>query len=209
VANLGESKALDGNYMMSLGNPGYGYPDHKTEATFEVCVPQGYGKVAFWWRWYSQSFADCGTEYQHVFRLRVRNAGGVSSEAFIRKTDDLCEPSACQWCGSGFVGLETADVDFGGKQPQPVLRTPWQYSEAPLGSSPEGVIEMSLSLDGHDGLYRTVVLIDDINLLPGCEPSCWGKDLCDADGCGGSCGCGEPCNCTVAGACAKPDGTPC
>jgi hypothetical protein len=185
VKTFGAAKPVEGTYMASVANvPSDG------AITIQTCVPAGTTGLRFAWKLYSEEFKEwCGSQYQDAFSVRVTK-GDATTTVFSRTINELCgqNDNGCTTCGSAFVGLAASDVDLdqGG-----AWTTPWQVGHADLGGALGGA-QASLKLtfqvtSAGDAIFETLVLLDDIEFVSGCTPSC-GTKVCGSDGCGGQCG---------------------
>ncbi len=176
----------EGAYLLDLSSEGTA----EAKVAIQTCVPKGATAVRFLWRVYSAEFLEwCGSTYQDYFRVALA-AGGQPTVAFERTINQLCpKTSACSTCGEHGVPLVKTELGFD-QSAGGVYKSDWQVGYAPLGAlADNGAATVTLSFavgDVGDSVYDTHVLVDDIQFVVGCAPSC------EAGGCGDD-GCGEVC----------------
>jgi len=155
--NMGATEAPQGWYMAFVGSGLSELELGKVEKAF--CPPAKYKWFGFKWKHYSEEFIEwCGSVYQDTFLVTISNAN-KSVKLMELTVDQLCPPTACAGCGSKYVGLEEADVDFDYAD---VWTTPWQtsYFELPSGMAGGPVTVTFEVSDVGDMVYVTAILID-------------------------------------------------
>ncbi len=180
IEHLGATPAPEGD-QMALVSTGLVSSENGTMWR-AFCTTTGATHLEFSWRFYSEEFKEwCGSSYEDEFKVFVAS-NEAQETVFSVNVPELCPPGECFDCGSKYVGLFSADVDFdqGG-----VWATPWQEASIPLDPAfigAEGITIQFTVSDAGDSTYDTAVLIDDVRLVVAAP--CAG----DAD-----CGDGDPC----------------
>jgi hypothetical protein len=158
VTSLGTSIPPDGGKMLRLST-GLGATTEASTARKALCIPMGATHVRLIWRFYSEELKEfCGSQYQDEFLAKLV-VGGKTLTLLDMRVDDLCEG------GKQFIGLTKSDVGF---DQGDVWYTPWHETVVAI-NLPPGSSDAVLSLvvqDAGDGIYDTVVLMDDIQFLP-------------------------------------------
>ena len=188
VPSLGAAIPPEGKHMAQLPNlPG------NSSLSFTTCVPAGTSTLRFAWKFYSEEFHEwCGSQFQDHFDVAVTAADTGKTATFAVTVNDLCCASDGTGCGTYWhghsCGLSPSDVEF---DQGDAHMTGWQVAHldlTPALAGQQAVVTVSFSIkNGGDTIYETLVLLDDVEFLKGCNPTC-GTALCGDDGCGGACG---------------------
>ena len=158
--NMGSTEAPEGFWMAVVGNGLSELEVGWLKKTF--CPAADTSVLTLKWKFYSEEFKEwCGSEFQDslVILLQKENE---SLEVLHLTVDDLCPAAQCPNCGSNYVGLEDADVDF---DQNDVWATPWQELTfaVPPGFAAEPFTIAVPVTDVGDMIYTSAVLIDDIH----------------------------------------------
>ncbi|MBT9560358.1 MAG: hypothetical protein IV100_30310 [Myxococcales bacterium] len=172
INRLGLEDPVAGKYMAIIST-GLGFTDLTGEINQSFCIPAGKTTMTFYWKYYSEEFKEfCGSQFQDGFEASLEGDLGVLELENLR-VDDLChyEDGSCGTCanpesgnckcGSDYVGLTAADVQFdqGG-----VFMTQWQTHKHEITAfAGAGPVQLRFfTTDTGDSIYDTVVLIDDV-----------------------------------------------
>ena len=165
VSSLGAATPIEGQ-QMALVSTGL-FSQSATTLSRWMCSPGAVKKIRFHWKAYSEEFTEyCGSQYQDILTVAL-SAGGSTQVFFQRTVDNLCPTTACETCGSHFVGLEQADVSF---DQGDVWMTGWQQAELDVAGFVAGAsggdVEVRFYItDVGDSIYDTAFLLDAVELV--------------------------------------------
>ena len=163
ITNLGGTSAPEGTHMLrlstglSVAQPSY--------AQRSLCGSVTGTKVQFRWRLYSEEFQEfCGSSYQDDFLVSLVTSGD-KTPLYKVTIDEICPAGAngCATCGSASIPIEKSDVAF---DKGDVFATPWRQAELALPGGAAGKTIAFQVEDVGDSAYDTVVLIDDVKIVP-------------------------------------------
>jgi hypothetical protein len=162
IHNMGATEAPQGWYMAFVGTGLSELELGKLQKTF--CPPKSHKFFGFKWKHYSAEFTEwCGSIYQDHFIVTIDN-GSKKMTLLDLSIDQLCPETACNGCGSKYIGLEPADVEFDSPD---VWMTPWStaFFELPDGFTDTPITVTFEVSDVGDMVYVTAILIDAIQFL--------------------------------------------
>ncbi len=163
IANLGAAPAPEGSKMLRLSTGlAVSQPSYIQKS---LCGQVTGTRLQFRWRLYSEEFEDfCGSSYQDDFLVSVVT-GGTKTPLFKVTIDEICRKGAnnCATCGTAGITTTKADVSF---DKGDVYMTPWQQTDVVIPGGASGKTIAFQVEDVGDSAYDTVVLIDDVRILP-------------------------------------------
>lgn len=161
----GDSFPLTGGHFLKL-TTGEGLTEQISWATFQTCLQPGSYSVIVTWQMYSEELKEfCGSSYVDEFSVWISGDGMDDATIVKININDICPSSECQECGSAQVDVapSSKSLDQGD-----VYRTTWHDSAAVLNITEQNQrIDIHLQMkDQGDSIYDTVVLVDQIWIVP-------------------------------------------
>ena len=160
IAKLGPAGPVSGKFMAIISTGlGFTVQTGTIEQTF--CVPQGASEFSFFWKYYSEEFHEwCGSQYQDTFKCDLVGPSGKEHHVVNLAVDDLCAAADCFGCGSKYVGLTPASVQFDQGDNH---KTEWQKATFNVTSLAGGPVTLRFfCTDKGDSIYDTAVLVDHV-----------------------------------------------
>ncbi|NOZ01854.1 MAG: hypothetical protein GXP54_08205 [Deltaproteobacteria bacterium] len=160
IAKLGPAGPVSGKFM-SIISTGLGFTVQTGSIEQTFCVPADATEFSFFWKYYSEEFHEwCGSAYQDTFTAVLVASNGKEYPVVDLSVDDLCAPADCFTCGSKYVGLTPAPIQF---DQGDNYQTEWQRSSFNVTSLAGGPVTLRFfCTDKGDSIYDTAVLVDHV-----------------------------------------------